>query len=82
MGRSARVPEAIEFFKLNVEMFPTAANCYDSLGEAYAASGDKALAIQNYRRSLELNPKNANAEKVLERLEQPTAPKPGSREMP
>lgn len=80
--RTGRVPEAIEFFKLNVEMFPTAANGYDSLGEAYAASGDKELALQNYRRALELNPKNANAVKALERLGQPTAPSPGSREMP
>ncbi len=80
--QSGRVPEAIEFLKLNVEMFPTSANCYDSLGEAYAASGDKKLAIQNYRRALELNPKNTSAVKALERLEQPTTPSPGSREMP
>ncbi len=71
--RAGRVQEAIELFKLNVEAFPTAANCYDSLGEAYAASGNKELAIQNYRRSLELDPKNGNAVKVLQRLEQPAA---------
>ncbi|WNG59548.1 serine hydrolase [Archangium gephyra] len=70
---SGRVPEAIEFFKLNVEMFPAAANCYDSLGEAYEASGDKELAIQNYRRALELDPTNENAVNVLKRLEAPSA---------
>ncbi|WP_426750561.1 serine hydrolase [Myxococcus sp. Y35] len=71
--RVGRVADAIEVFKLNVEMFPTGANCYDSLGEAYAASGDKARAIENYRKSLELDPKNENAVKQLKQLEQPEA---------
>ena len=33
--RSGRVADALEVFKLNVEMFPTRSNPYDSLGEAY-----------------------------------------------
>ena len=33
-------------------------NTYDSLGEAYAKAGDTALAIQNYEKSVQLNPKN------------------------
>jgi hypothetical protein len=37
---AGRVAEAVEIFKLNVEMFPEAFNAYDSLGEAYAAAGD------------------------------------------
>ncbi len=53
--------EAIAIFKLNVAEFPKYANGYDSLGEAYLAAGDKAQAILNYRKSLELDPSNANA---------------------
>ncbi|WP_141591268.1 serine hydrolase [Myxococcus sp. AB056] len=68
-----RVADAIEVFKLNVETFPKGANCYDSLGEAYAAHGDKEQAIANYRKSLELDPKNENAVKMLKALEQPAA---------
>ena len=49
--------EAIEVFKLNVEAFPESWNVYDSLGEAYLADGKKELAMQNYRRSVELKPK-------------------------
>ena len=69
--RTGRVADAIEIFKLNVEMFPQSANPYDSLGEAYAASGNKALAIANYRRVLELKPANPGAVEALKRLEQP-----------
>jgi CubicO group peptidase (beta-lactamase class C family) len=66
-----RVKDAIEIFKLNVAAFPESANPYDSLGEAYLADGQKGLAIENYRRSLELNPDNSNAAGMLKKLENP-----------
>jgi CubicO group peptidase (beta-lactamase class C family) len=65
--------EAIEVFKLAVSLYPGSANTYDSLAEAYEINGDRELAITNYRRSLELNPKNANAVKHLKGLEQAAA---------
>lgn len=64
-----RVPEAIEVFKLNVAAYPRSANAYDSLGEAYLTHGDREQAIRSYRRSLELNPQNANAVEKLRTLE-------------
>jgi CubicO group peptidase (beta-lactamase class C family) len=64
-----RVKDAIEIFKLNVEMYPQGFNTYDSLGEAYMENGDKQLAIQNYKKSLELNPRNTGAVDALKRLE-------------
>ncbi len=64
-----RVKDAIEILKLNVEMFPQGFNTYDSLGEAYMENGDKNLAIQNYKKSLELNPKNTGAVEKLKKLE-------------
>lgn len=67
---TGRVKEALEIFKLNVEMFPQAFNTYDSLGEAYLAAGEREQAIRNYKRSLELNPQNTNAAEVLKRLGQ------------
>lgn len=60
-----KVAEAIEILKLNVEMFPQSANVYDSLGEAYSAHNDKELSIANYKKSLELDPNNANAKAHL-----------------
>jgi tetratricopeptide (TPR) repeat protein len=64
-----RVKDAIEILKLNVEMFPQGFNTYDSLGDAYRENGDKQLAIQNYKKSLELNPKNTGAVEKLKKLE-------------
>lgn len=63
--------EAIEILKLNVQDHPESWNTYDSLGEAYLRAGNDALAIQNYQRSLELNPKNDNGTAMLERIEHP-----------
>lgn len=61
---------AIAVFKLNVELYPQSSNTYDSLGEGYMMNGDKELAIENYKKSLELNPKNTNAVAMLKKLQQ------------
>ena len=63
-----KVGEAIEIFKLNVAAYPRSSNVYDSLGEAYMKAGDREQAIKNYRRSLELNPRNTNAVEMLKKL--------------
>ena len=60
--------EAIATLKLNVEMYPKSGNVYDSLGEAYMDAGQKDLAIQNYEKSLQLDPKNENAVTMLKKL--------------
>ena len=67
--RAKKLPEAIAYFKLNVEFYPNSWNVYDSLGEAYMANGDKELAIANYKKSLEMNPKNTNGAEMLKKLE-------------
>ncbi len=67
--RKKMMKEAIEVFRLNVEEFPMSFNVYDSLGEAYMASGDRELAIKNYKRSIELNPNNTNGIEMLKKLE-------------
>jgi len=53
-----RVKDAIEIFKLNVEVFPAAWNTYDSLGYAFLRNGQKDLAVREFRKSIELNPDN------------------------
>ncbi len=67
--RAGNTKEAIEIFKLNVELHPESANVYDSLAEAYMNSGDTEKAIKNYKKSLELNPDNNNAQEMLKKLE-------------
>ena len=69
--QAGRTADAIEVFKLNVEMFPKSGNVYDSLGESYAMAGNKELALANYRKSLELDPANTNAREFIQRLEKP-----------
>ena len=60
--------EAIESFKLNVELFPNSWNVYDSLGEAYMKSDENEQAIKNYQKSIELNSDNENGKKQLQQL--------------
>jgi len=67
--RAKRLADAIEIFKLNVEDHPDSFNVHDSLGEAYAANGDRELAIKSYRRSIEINPKNTGGIEALKKLE-------------
>jgi CubicO group peptidase (beta-lactamase class C family) len=64
-----RTKDAIEIFKLNVEMFPNSSNPYDSLGETYLADGQKELALANYKKAAELDPKNSNAIQIVRQLE-------------
>ena len=63
-----KLKEAIELFKMNVQLYPQSWNVYDSLGEAYANSGETALAVQNYEKSLQLNPKNETGKAALAKL--------------
>jgi tetratricopeptide (TPR) repeat protein len=69
--RAKQFKEAIRIFQLNVEVYPQASNTYDSLGEAYMNDGKKPEAIANYQKSLQLNPKNRNAVKMLQKLNAP-----------
>ncbi len=66
--RTKKLSDAVEVFKLSVEVYPTSYNTYDSLAEAYMDGGNRDLAIQNYRKSLQLNPANTNAIKKLKEL--------------
>jgi CubicO group peptidase (beta-lactamase class C family) len=69
--RGGKPKDAIEIFKLNVEAYPKGSNTYDSLAEAYMAVNERDLAIQNYKKSIELNPSNTNAIEIVKRLEKP-----------
>jgi tetratricopeptide (TPR) repeat protein len=66
---SKKGKEAIAVFTMNVEAFPESWNAYDSLGEAYAAAGEKELAIRNYEKSLQLNPNSQSGIDALKKLQ-------------
>jgi CubicO group peptidase (beta-lactamase class C family) len=67
---SGSVSDAVQVFERNVKQYPQSSNVYDSLGEAYMKAGEKEKAIQNYEKSLELNPKNDNARERLKKLKE------------
>lgn len=66
--RNKQFASAIRIFQLNIEAYPKSSNAYDSLAEGYMDNGDKALAIANYRRALQINPKNRNSELMLRKI--------------
>lgn len=61
-------PKAMDFFILNTENYPNSFNAFDSLGEFYEVTGEKEKAIENYTKSLELNPDNEHAKMKIEVL--------------
>jgi tetratricopeptide (TPR) repeat protein len=64
-----RIADAIVILKLNVEEFPKASNSYARLAEAYEKSGQKQLAIENYRTAAELDPTDQDTKDKLKELE-------------
>ncbi len=63
-----KVAEAIAVFRFNVYLYPKSGNTFDSLAEAYMKAGETALAIENYEKSLNLDPGNKNATEKLKQL--------------
>jgi Beta-lactamase class C and other penicillin binding proteins len=63
-----KTEDAIEALKLEVHEYPGYWNGYDTLAEVYAALGEKQLAIQNYEKSVEINPDNQNAVENIKKL--------------
>ena len=63
-----RVGDAVRIFEHNTQRFPRSGNVYDSLGEAYAAAGEREKAITAYERALTLDPANTNAVAMLQKL--------------
>lgn len=64
-----KMDDALAIFKLNTELYPDGYNTFDSYGECLLKMGDKENAIIAYKKSLELNPDNKNAEKVLSEIQ-------------
>jgi tetratricopeptide (TPR) repeat protein len=63
-----RHDDAIRIFQLNVEQNPNSSFAYSSLADAYAAAGQKDLAIQNYEKAVQLEPRNREADQKLKEL--------------
>ena len=61
--------KAVELFKFNTTNHPDSYKAFDFLAKAYKATGDYNNAILNFKKSLQLNPDNNDAQKALLELE-------------
>ena len=67
MIEQKRFDQARRLFVLNTESYPTSANTFDSLGDLYVATNDKAKAMEAYEKALALFENSVTREK-LEKL--------------
>ena len=68
MGAS-RMDDALAIFQFNVDEFPDSWNVYDSLAEAHELRGDLAFALDQFRKSLAINPTSPSGLAAVQRLE-------------
>lgn len=61
--------DALLLFQVNTELYPTAANTWDSYGECLLMMGRRQEALQAYRKSLQLDAGNNGAAKIIKELE-------------
>jgi CubicO group peptidase (beta-lactamase class C family) len=61
-----RIKDAIAFFELNTQEHPESSNAWDSFAEGHMKAGRLDTAITFYRRSLQLDTTNLNAERCIE----------------
>lgn len=67
---TGRVNEAIEKFKIQIKLAPQRAFVYKSLGDAYFAAGKYQDALNEYKKTLELNSDFDSAEDKIEEIEE------------
>lgn len=68
LGRD-KFREAAEIFRIYTQRFPDSWRAYDGFAVACKRLGDTKAAIENYRKSLQLNPENEIVKMMLEELE-------------
>ena len=73
--QSGNAKDAVEVFKLNVDLFPTSANTYDSLSDAYLAAGNRDEALRNAEKAIEVLPKDPEAPEDFKALVRDSAEK-------
>ena len=66
--RNENFEMAINYFKININLYPKSSNVYDSLGEAFMKSGDTITAIEYYSKAVSINPENRSSKRQLDKL--------------
>jgi CubicO group peptidase (beta-lactamase class C family) len=63
-----KVDDAVQIFKLNTELFPDIANCWDSYGEGLLVAGKNKESYQAYKNALEIDPNIESAKTKLQEI--------------
>jgi tetratricopeptide (TPR) repeat protein len=63
-----RTDEAIQFLQLNLQLFPQSVRSYVALAQAQQAKKDNPAAIASLEKALAIDPKNAQAQRLLTEL--------------
>ncbi|GFD76136.1 hypothetical protein KUL113_55560 [Tenacibaculum sp. KUL113] len=66
--RKDEFENALNVFKINIELYPNSSNTYDSTADAYTRMKDTANAIEYYKKALTINPENRSSKRALEKL--------------
>ena len=61
--------DAIAAGEMWIKDYPKSSSAYEILGKAYLENGNKELAINNLKKSIELNPENPRAKELLKQVE-------------
>ena len=71
--RKGEKKAAIRIFQYNLATNPGSGSAFEGLAEGYDDIGKKELAIKNFKKSVELNPKNTYAADRIKKLEGETS---------
>lgn len=76
MSKQKKYDDALRYFKQAVAVKPTFDDAYNNIGVVYEAKKDLVNAKASYRKALQINPKNALAQKNIDRFDKSTIPPP------
>lgn len=62
------IKAATEILKLNTELYPDVANCWDSYGEVLFEKGEKELSLNAYKKALSINPDMESAKQKIKEI--------------
>ncbi|WP_028595950.1 serine hydrolase [Paenibacillus assamensis] len=66
--RAGRLNEAIDMLSISLAQYPDSSNLHDSMAELLLMRGDKQLALEHYKRSVELDPSHEEGVHIIEKL--------------
>ncbi|TVX94368.1 serine hydrolase [Paenibacillus agilis] len=65
---AGRLNDAIDMLSISLAQYPASSNLHDSMGEMLLMRGNKQLALEHYKRSVELDPSHEEGVRMIEKL--------------